>query len=734
MPIMQADTSAGLTSPFAGPDPTVPTGEADRAASELQSPFSEGFGAEPAERADRQAAEFLDQLADEDFADAVEALVDEAAAQHLADQGSFTARPSMAESRFALQTWIEPLAGAAERAVDQLTDRLAPVDPLAISAHELGELLDSVAPEQLGIEGFDQFLGGFLRKAGKLVGGAVDLAKRGLAAVGKVLPVGLLLGRLKALVRPLLDRVLRAALNRLPVSVRPIARMLAAKLGISEAEQLEGDPVVRLAEDFDLELTGLLHADTGAEQPETEFEDESEAGDTRESAVGELDAARERLAAQLTELPPGTAPIAELEQFIPAVLAVRPLIKTGISLIGRDRVVRFIADRVAGLIKGMVGAEAAGMISRPLVDVGLRMLGFEVPAGQEHALAGEALASTVEGTVLRLLELPGEAFADELQLDAAVQQAFAEAAAAVMPDRLLHTDLPERETAGEGGVWVLMPRAARPAYRYRRYARVFVVPVSRQLARAVPWSDGGTLESYLLDRGAEHWPVQSEVELYEALPGTHLGHLAADPGEVQALTPQIAGLLLREPGLGRRLPPALPGRFGVRPTPGLRFYRVRPAGLPVRRHHRPRRRLLVALDLTSAKPSLQVALRLSERQGQQLLARLDAPARDLPGTLAELRKHYADALPAVLVGRLLRRSLAPDAAHAGAVADRVTAGVTAALSAFLTERAAQLAAAVRDPAEGVTITVSFPGVTRAGLDSALPTAQVAVTPGWRRRG
>jgi hypothetical protein len=27
------------------------------------------------------------------------------------------------------------------------------VDPLAISAHELGELLDSVAPQQLGIEG-----------------------------------------------------------------------------------------------------------------------------------------------------------------------------------------------------------------------------------------------------------------------------------------------------------------------------------------------------------------------------------------------------------------------------------------------------------------------------------------------------------------------------------------------------------------------------------------------------
>src|SRR5437016_5876374 len=162
MPTMQADTSAGLASPFAGLHSAVPVGESDRAANELQSPFSAGFSARQWEQADRPASEFFNQLADEDFADAVAALVDEAAAQHLTDQGSFPARPPMAESRVALQTWVEPLAGAAEWAIDQLADRLAQVDPLSISAHELGEVLESVAPEQLGIEGFDQFLGGLL--------------------------------------------------------------------------------------------------------------------------------------------------------------------------------------------------------------------------------------------------------------------------------------------------------------------------------------------------------------------------------------------------------------------------------------------------------------------------------------------------------------------------------------------------------------------------------------------
>jgi hypothetical protein len=144
--------------------------------------------------------------------------------------------------------------------------------------------------------------------------------------------------------------------------------------------------------------------------------------------------------------------------------------------------------------------------------------------------------------------------------------------------------------------------------------------------------------------------------------------------------------------------------------------------------------VLVGLDLASATPSVRVMLRLSERKAQQLLARLDASPRDLPGALAALRRHYLDVLPHLVVHRLMRRSLVPDPARARVVADRVTAGVTAALSALLTDRAAQLTTAVRDPADGVTIIVTFPGVTRAGLEAPLPVGQATVQPGWRRHG
>ena len=39
-------------------------------------------------------------------------------------------------------------------------------------------------------EAFEQFLGGLFNKAKSLVKGAVNLAKKGIQAVGKVLPIG----------------------------------------------------------------------------------------------------------------------------------------------------------------------------------------------------------------------------------------------------------------------------------------------------------------------------------------------------------------------------------------------------------------------------------------------------------------------------------------------------------------------------------------------------------------
>ncbi len=325
-------------------------------------------------------------------------------------------------------------------------------------------------------------------------------------------------------------------------------------------------------------------------------------------------------------------------------------------------------------------------------------------------------------------------------MSAAAQRAFAEAAAAYLPDRLLRADLPERETANEGGFWVLMPRSTRPGYKFRKYTRTFAAPIPRQVARAVPWSDGGTLETYLLERGAETWPVQAEVDLYETLPGTLPGHFTRDDtlpatekpsdDEFQPLTTEVAGTLLGEPklGRGRRTLPTRPGSY--RPRPGQRYFRVRVGQLPVRRVKRPRRLVSIQFDPTAKR--LRILIRLSERRARSLQARLQrsAPAgqRDLPAVLAALREIALPRLQYRVARRLLKSSMVTDPVAATELAGSIAAATSTGIAMYLLQAGAQLAAAVADPAEGVTVAVTFDGLT--GTPGQLPKPEVVASPGW----
>src|SRR5262249_41239771 len=160
---------------------------------------------------------------------------------------------------------------------------------------------------------------------------------------------------------------------------------------------------------------------------------------------------------------------------------------------------------------------------------------------------------------------------------------------------------------------------------------------------------------YLLDRGVRSWPAPAEIRVYETLPGAELGHLAqgeaggapsrpggGQGGGIQPPPPGDAGPPVRGPRPG---PPAIPRPPRARPfrppasraatqlaprsppgrVPGGPSWRGRraagPAGLPPR-VRRPRRRVGFALILTGSSPQLRVRLRLSERQGQELAAKL----------------------------------------------------------------------------------------------------------------
>lgn len=732
-----AEPPAAPASPQAVPEAT------------LDSPFPARFIAEAFAPEVEEAAVFFAELEDEDFVDSLDQLINDAAAHQLADQRNWSSLPAEADSRASLEDWIEPVATEAERALDGFAERLAGQDIYGMPAQEFEQLLEAAGNAgQFAPTGYENFLGGILRAGKKLVSGAVGLVKKGIAAVGKILPVNLLLNKLKGLVRPLLKRVISAAMNRLPASVRPLARKLAAKLGVAEAEAEDHASAEGLAEVFGLEVASLLYAPEAEEELGESFFEVRDYEST--DSLTALEAARATFTERLAALPDGSTPTAEVEQFLPAVMAVQPLIKLGISIIGRQRVVKFIADILANLAKGLIGDGPARMLATPVADLGLKVFGFETGAESDRIRAAEAVASTVEGAALRLLELPEAVFEDQLQLAAAAQEAFVDAAAAYLPDRVLHQDLPERETAGESGVWVLMPRSAKPRYKFRKYTRVFAIPITRQAARAIRWSDGGTLEGHLLDRGVRRWPLEAEVDLYEAIPGTQFGHLtqdeatdealAADSSEFQLLTPDIAGLLLREPALGKTAASGPAGGRAMgraRPQVGRRYFRIRSAALGrVNRAKRLARRLRVIME--PSKRRLRVQLRLSERQAQQILAMLQpsspAARRDLPSVLAALRQLYEPRLPQILAARMVRHALAKDAAEAAAPVEALLKALAGSLSKFLTQRAAQLAAAVAEPANGVTISITFQDLTKEKLGSTVQLPEVAVQAGWKSSG
>ncbi|MFI9407316.1 hypothetical protein [Nocardia sp. NPDC052316] len=794
-------------SPFSG---LSPFGEAvDEAVEQSAAEFDESpfesysftespFGESEYSAADEQsqlATEFLEALHDEEFTEALEQLLDAGAARALADAQQWSMTPSEAECRESLQEWIAPLITEWERTIDNFAGGLENADLHGLAEQELDELLDSLeTPGALGSEVFENFLGKIVRKVKSVikqkvrqaigfvknpVKGVIGIAKSGLKTIksglqtiGKHL-IGPLLARLKKIGLSLLKGVVAKLLNPLtrilPAEIRPLVPILAKRLGIGEAADEASDEAdeaadefgtaAEMSEAFDQQLFAMFSAEDADEADEfdeagaDEF-DEADAEEPEHNTVAELDDARARLAAQLSAYTGSEEPIAEIEQFIPAVLAIRPLLKLGLKVTGaRAKLVNLIAQPLAKLIKGMVGPDAARiigkiagqdpsvMIARAVVGVGFTALGLETAGHEEDTIPGEALASAVEATVTRVLdELPDEALADPLQVSAAVQRAFAESAAAYLPDRLLRADLPERETAEEGGFWVMMPRSTKPRYRFRKYTRVFAMPIPRQVARAVRWNDGGTLETYLLDRGVDRWPVHAEIDLYETLPGTMLGHLTRDetlpaaehPGaeEFQPLTAEAAGLLLREPALGRRRKVGTaPGAY--RPVPGQRYFRVRVAKLPARKARRPRRLTTVRWD--PATKRLGIVIKLSERRARGLQARLQraAPAgqRDLPAVLSALREIFLPRLQYRIARRLLKAQLVTDPVAAAKLAGELTAATSTGLATYLAQRGAQFAAAVADPADGVTLAVTFTGVQ---ADSAqLPAPEVVATPGLK---
>jgi hypothetical protein len=555
---------------------------------EALDPFGEGLETSTvATEAERMLAAAFAELRDEGFDEALASLAAETeqfVSDRFAAEGPIagTERERLAESH------LEPVRFEAQQYLDRLEQGLASYDVATLSEEQLAELLDRFdpTPSEVSPAG-EEFIGGLVKKAKSAVKFVSSAAKK-VASLG----LGPVLKRLRALVDPLLKRVLSMAIGRLPAPLQGPARTLAARLLNSEAADAEYgaesyvNPAVlsdveALAESFDAALAEAMFAPaTGFESEMASERDTDPAPDGRQlESVAE---ARGALIDKLKAADDGEDLAPVVENFIPAVLAA---LKMGIGVIGRPKVVAFLAKYVAQLIGKWVGPEMSRPLSNAIVDTGLRLVSLETASELERGdeATPVLLATVVEDTNRRLSESEDYVLEDEELLQLATADAFGKAVATHFPARLVRPGLQQAPTIG-GAFVARRPRSIRP---YRKYSRVTEVEITEQQADALP-SFGGVSVGAALRAAGVRFPIRTRVHIYEAAIGTTLSRLARieriTPGAAASgdraallhpLTPEAAGVLLREPKLGVSVPEAFL-RSRRRIAVGQRFYYLQP--------------------------------------------------------------------------------------------------------------------------------------------------------------
>jgi hypothetical protein len=641
------------------------TGEAGGSASLLtiESPFRSEYllGDEVVDREGDAVREMLGELLDNEFDEAMEDLLSEAEAE-VERLGLEESPAGVDRAERHLEQWIAPLRLEAEALLERMASALDTERVELLSEDRLDQLLDPLEPSETGESpAFEGFLGKLWRKAKAAVRGAVNLAKKGISAVSKILPIGAILRKLSRLVRPLLRRVVTFAINRLPPALRPYAAKLARRF-TGEAELLEEGmapasfDVRSLQLDFDTSVAGLLLAPSELEEQELLDEVTAASAGEEPHVQRQFDEARDQFVASLQQLQEGQDPTPLVEEFIPAIL---PVLRIGIRIVGRSRVVRFLAGYLGRLIGPYVGPQITPALSQAIVDAGLRLITLETPgeASPQEAspqLAAEAFANVVEDAVRRLSEMSEEELEDERSLEEATYEAFQQAVAENIPATLLDPNSEYLETRRPIGTWIGMPRGRRP--RYRKYSRVFRVTITPQAARAIRTFGGRRLSDILRHRLGRAGVVRAKLHLYQAIPGTRIARIARWERSVRGLgtgrrlvreqfhplTAEAAGMLIGEPGLGRELDEAsLEASENLAVGDRLYFLEI-PGPAPSARRASD---ASVAIDLRANE--LRMAIFLAESDAQQIATRLRR-GEPLGATLVALRRIYRTALRSAL--------------------------------------------------------------------------------------
>ncbi|WP_276370837.1 hypothetical protein [Chryseolinea sp. H1M3-3] len=454
----------------------------------------------------------------------------------------------------------------------------------------------------------EQFFGKIINKVKSVVKKGVDLAKKGINAVGKILPVNIILNKIKGLIKPLLDKVLKFAIGKLPKNLQPHAQTLAKKFLKLEApaapestELFSSGEIDGIQTEFDTTVAQLLFTADEVEGnsivSEYEFSDEVIERELAYEAGGitppSLESARQQFINELKSLPPGESPAPAIERFLPAaILALQPVIKVAISVIGRQKVINFLAGLLAKLVGKYVPENVAKPLAASIIDVGMSAIGFEVNETNKSDIGYEAIANVIQETVQHIAELNEATIQDQEALTLQLLEAFETAAANNFPPQYIKEQL---RPSIQPGVWVLKPRKG-PKHMYKKFTKVFNITIDPQSAQAIKSFRDLPLANFLKDKLSldPSKPIQAKVHLFETIPGTKLSKISKFeniPGfnaqqpfawvQLHPLTKQAAAILLKEPALGKDISQksnAKRHRTGV----GQRFYYLEISGARLR--------------------------------------------------------------------------------------------------------------------------------------------------------
>lgn len=591
---------------------------------------------------------FLNEFYDEEFHQALSTLVNEAAAIYETSFPHEQEDPQTIayQAERLLNQHFAPLVAEAETKLEALARELSQRDPNTLTEDEIETIVDRYQPAVELTPNFEEFLGKLWKGVKKVASKAVDLAKKGVSFAAK-LGLGPILNKLKAFIKPLLKRVVQTAIDKLPSQLQPIAQKLAEKVPfLNEFEESHNHAssnaatcnACRIQHEFNQQVANVLFARSEVEQDLEVARVLTEHDGDNTYPLAELDRARGQFVENLRRLKEGEDPTPHVENFLPAIL---PALRIGLKLIGRKRVVGFLANLLGKLIGKFVDPQHAGPLSQAIVDAGLKLLQLETTPEDAAQAAAEAVAATVEETMRRVAAAPDYVLDNQELLEGFALEAFEHAAAANLPPVLPAGTYVKRpdlvEAKKHGGTWVMMPRGRRK--RYKKFSRRIPTRLTPHKVLNLDTSEGNSLGEVLEEQlGVEPGEeVEAFVHLYEAIPGTSLSDISRlenntvgldnEHGQLHPLTIEAAELLLGEPGLGRETNGGNASDQHTA-TAGQRFYHVQIPGkraltVPGRAGRTKKRGpTRVRLILDFPKNEIRIYLFLSEIRAQEVAVKL----------------------------------------------------------------------------------------------------------------